>query len=389
MAIEGSHAVSQAVKMANVDVIAAYPITPQTHIVEELSRYVANGDLDAEFINVESEHSAMSACIGASAAGARAFTATAGQGLALMHEMLFIAAGNRLPIVMAVANRSLSPNLNIWGDQSDMMASRDCGWIQMYAENAQEVYDLILQAFKIAEDEKVLLPVAVNFDGFYVTHLIESMILNDQGEIDQFLPTYRMAKHTLHPDHPSTMGTIGLPEIQTELKKQHEDAIRNSKTQIQKVWKEFKKTFGRSYDLFEAYQMDDADVVLIMMGSFCGTARVAIDRLREKGKKVGLLKMRLFRPFPMEDLIEAVKEVKVIVVNDKAFSIGGLGGPLFTEVRTSLYDIKPRKEVIGAISGLGGRDVVVQDFINMLEKGLKVLESGKVDKQFEFSQVRE
>ncbi|MEM2883466.1 MAG: hypothetical protein QXY08_02645, partial [Nitrososphaerales archaeon] len=239
IAIECAHAASLAVKLANVDVIAAYPITPQTHIVERLAEYVANGELDAEYINVESEHSAMSACIGASAAGARVYTSTAGQGLALMHEMLFIAAGNRLPIVMGVANRSLSPNLNIWGDQSDMMASRDCGWIQIYAENAQEVFDHTLQAFKIAEDERVLLPVAVCFDGFHVTHVIEPLITLDQEEVDRFLPKHRKAVYKLTPDQPSTWGPVAGPDIQTELKVQNEWALNSSKDVILEVWCEF------------------------------------------------------------------------------------------------------------------------------------------------------
>ncbi len=389
IAIECAHAASLAAKLANVDVIAAYPITPQTHIVEKLSEYVANGELDAEYINVESEHSAMSACIGASAVGARCFTATAGQGLALMHEMLFIAAGNRLPIVMTVANRCLSPNLSIWGDQSDIMASRDCGWIMFFAENAQEIFDLVLQAFKIAEDERVLLPVAINFDGFYVTHVIESLEALDQEEVNKFLPPRKIPPHALHPDHPTTWGPIGLPDIQTELKKQHDEALRNSKNVIKEVWKEFGDLFGRYYEALELYRMEDAEIAILLMGGSCGTARVAVDRLREKNEKVGLIKLRLFRPFPSEELFEATKNVKVLAVIDKSISIGGVGGPLFTEVRAAFYDLEARPKIIGFIAGLGGRDVKVEDFVNVAEKSKKVLAGEKIEKDFMFLQVRE
>ncbi len=386
IAIECSHAISLAVKLANVDVIAAYPITPQTHIVEKLSEYVANGELDAEYINVESEHSAMSACIGAAAVGARCFTATAGQGLALMHEMLFIAAGNRLPIVMAVANRCLSPNLSIWGDQSDMMGSRDCGWIQLYGENAQEVFDFTLQAFKIAEDERVLLPVAVNFDGFYVTHVIESLIALDQEEVNRFLPPKRIPKYALHPDNPTTWGPIGLPDIQTELKYQLEKALQNSKTVIKEVWKEYGDLFGRYYDVIEPYRVEDAEVAILMMGGHCGTARIAVDKLREKGRRVGLIKLRLFRPFPVEELIEATKNLKALAVVDKAFSPGGFGGPIFNEIRSVFYDLDVKPKIFGFIAGLGGRDIRVDEFMSLAEK---VLKGEKIEKNFVFLQVRE
>jgi len=389
IAIECSHAASLAVKLARVDVIAAYPITPQTHIVEKLSEYIANGELDAEYINVESEHSALSACIGASATGARVFTATAGQGLALMHEMLFIAAGNRLPIVMAVANRSLSPNLSIWGDQSDTMASRDCGWIAFYAENAQEIFDLIIQAFKIAEDEKVMLPVMVCFDGFYVTHVIEPLITLNQEEVDRFLPPRKIPKYALHPDHPTTWGPIGLPEIQTELRKQHDHALRNSKFVIKDVWREFGEMFGRWYDVFEPYRMEDADIAILLMGGSCGTAKAAVDKLREKGEKVGLLKLRMFRPFPFEELLNFTKEIKALAVVDKAISIGGVGGPLFSEIRSALYSLEDKPKVLGFVAGIGGRDVAINDFISIYEKTKKVLAGEKIENDFMFLQARE
>ncbi|MEM1994386.1 MAG: hypothetical protein QXW32_02750 [Nitrososphaerales archaeon] len=388
IAIECAHAASLAVKLANVDVIAAYPITPQTHIVERLAEYVANGELDAEYINVESEHSAMSACIGASAAGARVYTSTAGQGLALMHEMLFIAAGNRLPIVMGVANRSLSPNLNIWGDQSDMMASRDCGWIQIYAENAQEVFDHTLQAFKIAEDERVLLPVAVCFDGFHVTHVIEPLITLDQEEVDRFLPKHRKAVYKLTPDQPSTWGPVAGPDIQTELKVQNEWALNSSKDVILEVWREFGDLFGRYYAPLETYKVEDADAVILILGGFAGTGRVAIDKMREEGKKIGLVKLRLYRPFPIQEVKDLLTRVKAVAVVDRAISAGGLGGPVYGDIRNILYDEEHRPKVLSFIAGLGGRDITVKDFKRIGEKMLDVAAKGHSEHKVDFIQVR-
>jgi len=388
IAIECAHAASLAVKLANVDVIAAYPITPQTHIVERLAEYVANGELDAEYINVESEHSALSACIGASAAGARVYTSTAGQGLALMHEMLFIAAGNRLPIVMGVANRSLSPNLNIWGDHSDMMASRDCGWIQIYAENAQEVFDHTLQAFKIAEDERVLLPVAVCFDGFHVTHVIEPLVALDQEEVDRFLPKHRKAIYRLTPDHPSTWGPVSGPDIQTELKVQNELALTASKDVILEVWREFGDLFGRYYAPLETYRLDDAEAVILIAGGFAGTGRIAVDEMRKKGKKIGLIKLRLYRPFPIQELKDVLGGVSTVAVVDRAISAGGLGGPIYGDIRNVLYDERDRPAVLSFIAGLGGRDITIKDFIKIGERALQAVSKEEVEHKVEFIQAR-
>lgn len=388
IAIECSHAASLAVKLANVDVIAAYPITPQTHIVERLAEYVANGELDAEYISVESEHSALSACIGASAVGARVYTSTAGQGLALMHEMLFIASGNRLPIVMGVANRSLSPNLNIWGDQSDMMASRDCGWIQIYAENAQEVFDHTLQAFKIAEDERVLLPVAVCFDGFHVTHVIEPLIALEQEEVDRFLPKHRKAVYKLTPDRPSTWGPVASPDVQTELKVQNEWALNSSKDVILEVWREFGDLFGRYYSPLEAYRMEDADAAIVILGGFAGTGRMAVDKMRREGKKIGLIKLRLYRPFPMEEVKETLGRLKAVAVVDRAISAGGLGGPVYGDIRNILYDLEDRPAVLSFIAGLGGRDITVRDFVIMGERALDAAAKGRSEHKTDFIQVR-
>ncbi len=388
VAIEGSHAASLAVKLANVDVIAAYPITPQTHIVERLAEYVANGELDAEYINVESEHSAMSACIGAAAVGARVFTATAGQGLALMHEMLYIAAGNRLPIVMAVANRSLSPNLNIWGDHTDMMGSRECGWVQLFAENAQEIFDLTLTAFKIAEDEEVLLPVVVNLDGFHLSHVIEAIEALEPEEVAKFLPPRKIPDYALHPKRPTTWGAVGVPEIQTEIKYQLEVALRKSKEVARRVWREYGDLTGRYYDVVEPYRLGDAEVALIMMGSFCGNARDAVDLLRDKGVKAGLLKIRMFRPFPKEEIVESLRKVKAVAVVERAFSPGGVVGPLTADVKSSFYGEPERPSISGFAAGIGGREIAPTEIADAALKALKVAEEGKLDGGFEYMQVR-
>lgn len=385
--IEGAHAAALAAKLARVDVISAYPITPQTHVVEKLSEYVASGEMDAEYINIESEHSALSSCIGAAAVGARTFTSTAGQGLALMHELLFIASGNRLPIVMAVANRCLSPNINIWGDQSDMMASRDCGWIQIYAENAQEIFDLILQAFRLAEDERILLPVAVNFDGFTATHVTEPIMMLDQSEVDKFLPPKRIPEYALNPDTPKTLGAFGFPSIETEIKKQHEDALCASKDVFKKIGKEFGQFFGRYYDVLEAYRIEDSEIAFMIMGASAGTAKAAADELRKKNIKAGVIKLRLYRPFPREEIASAAENVKVLAVFDKSFCPGGLGGPLFNDIKASFSGNNVK--VLGFIAGLGGRDIKIEDFVKAADKSMQILEGVKPVQDFEFLQVRE
>jgi len=388
--MECATAVAHAVKLARVDVIAAYPITPQTHIAEQLSEYVANGELDAEYINTESEHSALSACIGASATGARVFTATCGQGLALMHELLPIAAGWRLPIVMVNTNRSLSPNLNIWGDQSDSMASRDCGWIQFFAENAQELFDLVMMGFRIAEDERVLLPIMVNAKGFYCTHVIEPLNVLDQEEVDKFLPPKKIPEYALNPDKPTTWGSVAFPDIQTEIKKQWDDALRSSINVIREVFSEYSSLFNRNYDIVETYRMDDAEIGLILTGYACGTCRVAVDALREEGEKVGMIKLRVFRPFPFDEVIDASSNLKALAVFDEAVSFGGAGGPLFSEVRSALYNSEGKPQVLGFIQGIGGRDITTDDFIRAYRETKSVLLGEKtVERDFRFLQVRE
>jgi len=373
--LEVSLAVSEAVKLARAEVIAAYPITPQTHIVEELSQIVADGDLDAEYVMVESEHSAMSACCGASAVGARTFTATASQGLALMHEILFIASGLRLPVVMVVANRALSAPLSIWGDQSDVMSERDSGWIQLFAETGQEALDLTIQAFRIAEDRRVLLPAEVNIDGFTLSHVVEPIEIPGQDEVDSFLPPYQ-PQVILDPEKPVTMGPVGFPELYTEIKKQQNEALLGSYGVILEVWDRFAEAFGRRYRPVEHYRTEDAEILINMAGAMSGTARIAVDAMRENGKKVGLARTRLWRPYPFDEIRSAVAGAKAVAVVDRALSFGGQGGPMCSELRSALYPLSEKPVVTGYIAGLGGRDITVENFQTIVEDTEDVLVNG-------------
>ncbi|MBW2092083.1 MAG: pyruvate ferredoxin oxidoreductase [Deltaproteobacteria bacterium] len=374
--IEVSLALSEAVKMANTDVVAAYPITPQTHIVEHLSELVADGELDAEFIPVESEHSAMSTCIGSSATGARTFTATSSQGLALMHELLYMPPALRLPIVLAVANRAMSPPISIWNDHSDIMAERDTGWIQLFAENGQEVFDLTLQAFRIAEDPEVMLPVAVNLDGFTLTHVIEPVIFPEPDEVSKYLPPYKPAIR-LDPKNPVSMGIFGIPEIYTETKKATDMALLESKKTILKAWDEFGDIFGREYVPIETYQTEGADTVLVTMGSIAETAMTAVDDMRAQGKKVGLIKIKLWRPFPDEEFKAAVAGIEKLGVIDRCMTLGAHGGPVFMEIRSLLYSMKDRPHVFGFTLGLGGRDATRDNFKYIYEQCQVLPERGQ------------
>lgn len=387
--IEVSAAVAEAVKLADVDVVSAYPITPQTHIVETLAKMVANGELDAEYINVESEHSALSACVGASAAGARVFTATSSQGLALMHEILYVASGCRLPIVMAIVNRALSAPISIWCDHQDSLGARDSGWIQFYVEDGQEAFDTVLQAFKIAEDPEVLVPAMVCLDGFILSHLIESVTLSNREDAEKFLPPKREPKYALDPDKPITMGPVGMVNVYSEFRRQQVEAMKNAKRVIIKVDEEYGERFGRGYGLFGVYKIEDADVILVTMGSMSGTAKVAVGRLREQGKKVGLLRIRVFRPFPRREILEAVKDARVIAVVDRNVEPGVFGGVVFNEIKATLYSLDKRPLVIGFIAGLGGRDVTVDDFLAMADKALKGAETGEIERELKFVGVRE
>jgi pyruvate ferredoxin oxidoreductase alpha subunit len=381
--MEVSIAVSHAVQLARAEAVAAYPITPQTHIVEHLSSLVANGDLEAEFVNVESEHSAISACIGMSAAGARTFTATSSQGLALMHEILFIASAMRFPIVMAVANRALSGPLSIWNDHGDIMAARDIGWIQVFVENGQEAFDHTIMAFKIAENFKVLLPTIVNMDGFILTHVVEALEMLDQKTVDKFLPDYH-PRFKLDPKHPLTMGAFAMPELFTEVKMGHQHALMTSYDHILKVWDEWGKLTGRTYHPVERYRTEGAKVLLLIMGSLAEVAEVAVDDMQEAGESVGLVKLRMWRPFPFKALREAVAGAELVIVCDRALSLGGAAGPVLAEVRSALYPLAQKPAVVGYTVGLGGRDTQPEAFKEIVRLAREEAAAGPSQEYFLF-----
>ncbi len=366
--IEVSLALAEAVGQADCDVIAAYPITPQTHIVEHLSEMVADGHLDAEFVPVESEHSAMSVCCGAAAVGARTFTSTASQGLALMAEIFFIASSSRLPVVMALANRSLSGPLSIWNDHSDVMMVRDGGWIHVFVENGQEAYDHVFWAFRVAEDPAVRLPVALNIDGFIMTHMIEPIEFEDDELVKRYLPEYRMEK-PLHPDNPLSMGCFGMPEIYTEVQMARERALVESYITCVKAWEEWEALTGRRYRPVETYRADDAEYCIVTMGSLGETAMAAVDELREQGEKVGVIKIRLWRPFPFDDIRMAVAGKNALIVLDRAISFGGPGGPVALELRSAVCNSPQAPVVVDYVAGLASRDVTVEDFKSIILEG--------------------
>lgn len=384
--IESSLAVAEAVRLANVDVIAAYPITPQTHIVEGLAEMVANGHLNAEYIPVESEHSAMSSCLGSSAVGARTFTATASQGLILMHEVLLVAASLHLPIVMVVANRALSGPLNIWGDHSDAMIARDSGWIQIFAENGQQAFDQVLCAFRIAEHQDVLLPTIINIDGFHVSHVIEPMYFLDQKAVDEFLPPYKHP-HALNPDKPVTMGCFAMPNLYTESRKALDSSLRDSKRVIIETWQKFAEISGRRYEPVERYKSDGAETILVTMGSYSENAMDTIDKLQSEGKKVGLVRIRLWRPFPYTAFQEAVAGAKNLIVLDRAISLGG-PAPVCSEIRSALYPLEKRPQIVSVVGGLGGRDISPDDFERLIDVGLGRIKEGDTAEAIMFG-VRE
>jgi len=369
--MEVAIAAAEAVALCNIDVAAVYPITPQSHIAEHLAEIVADGRIDAEFITVESEHSSISACCGASGAGARAYTATSSQGLMYMHEVLPIVSAMRLPVVMGLANRAVSGPLNIWNDHTDIMPQRDSGWIAFFAENGQEVVDMSIQSFKIAEHPDVMLPIVLNIDGFQLTHMVEALEMPDQKEVNRFLPDY-VPYATLHPDRPVSMGTAAMPEIFTEVLKAKDEALINSKKTIIKIWKEWKELFGREYNPVEKYKTEGAETLIMTMGSMGETASLAIDELRAEGVPAGLIKLRLWRPFPFEELKEAVKGAKRLIVTDRAISFGGPGGPVASEVRSAFYNEKDRPIISNFVIGMGGRDVTVANFKDIIQKAIKM-----------------
>ncbi len=355
--LEGSHAVAEAIKLCKPGVISAYPITPQTHIVEDLAQMVADGAINAQFVNVESEHSAASTVLGGSAAGVRTYTATSSQGLFYMAEVVFNIAGMRLPVVMTDANRAISAPINIWNDHQDTISLRDSGWIQLYAEDIQEAVDLHFMAYRIAEDKSMMLPVMVCMDGFTLTHGIETVDLPSQEQVDKFLPTYKPL-YKLDVNNPMTLGPLvdpdGYMEARFALQKTHEDALKF----IPQIMAEFSKEFGRNYaGLVEGYQLDDAERVIVAMGSVCGTIKDVIDELRLKGKKVGLLKIVSYRPLPVQAIYDALKNVPKVAVLDRAVSLGSFA-PVFSEIKAVFFGKKKSPKVISSfIVGLGGRDI--------------------------------
>jgi pyruvate ferredoxin oxidoreductase alpha subunit len=364
--MEVSIAVSHAVQLSRAEAIAAYPITPQTHIVEHLAAVIANGELEAEFITVESEHSALSACIGCSAAGARTYTATSSQGLALMNEILFIASAMRLPIVMTVANRALSGPLSIWNDHGDIMAARDIGWIQVFVENGQESFDHSVMAFKIAEDHRVVLPIIVNMDGFILTHVVEAHELLDQDTVDRFLPPL-VPYHKLDPAKPVTMGAFAMPELYTEVKYAHQMALTNSYGPILEIWKEWGDLTGRYYKPVETYRAEGAKILLVIMGSLAEVAEASVDALRDQGLPIGLVKIRLWRPFPFADVRQALAGADLVIVCDRFPVMGNAAGPVLAELRSALYPLDTRPQTLGYTIGLGGRDVQPVDFEKLVK----------------------
>ena len=392
LAIDGNTAVATAMRQINPDVVAAYPITPQTSTVQTFSQFVHDGLVDTEFVTVESEHSAMSACVGAAASGARVMTATSSAGLALMWEIVYVAASNRLPIVMLVVNRALSAPINIHCDHSDSMGARDAGWVQIFCENPQESYDNMFQAVRIAEHPDVLLPVMVCHDGFITSHGLERVEIFDEEEIRDFIGTYQPQVPTLLDiDNPVTYGPLDFYDYYYEHKRQQVEAMEHVKPVIIEVGKEFGQKFGRSYDLFETHRLEDAEVAIVVLSSAAGTTRVVVDRLREQGLKVGLLKPRVFRPFPAQELVEALAHVKAIGVMDRSISFGAMNnaGPLFLELCAALHVYGSDMPIVNYAFGLGGRDLLPSQIEQVAHDLLKIAETGERGELVRYLGVRE
>jgi len=385
--MSGSEAVAKAVVQSNVDFASAYPITPQTIIVERLSDLVASGETKTSFVNVESEHSALSACVGASLAGGRVFTATSSQGLALMHEVLYLTSGLRCPIVMAVANRALSAPINIHGDHSDMMGSRDSGWIQLYVENAQEAYDWCIQAYKIAEDERVSLPFTVNMDGYVITHSVEPIALIENATVDTFLPP-RKSRYKIDTKNPITFGTLTLPDYYFEFKKQQDDAMQNVPAVFNEVTSSFANLADRRYSTITPFELEDAQVAVVSLGSASGTIRYVAKRLRKQGLPVGALKIALYRPFPHEEVGQILQDVDVVIVLERSLSLGSHCGPLASDVVCSLYNRSGQPQILDIVAGLGGRDLSPESIEKIFRTGLEA-RTKPTGFELEFAGVRE
>ena len=386
--MSGNEAVSYAIRQVNPDVMPAFPITPSTEIPQMVSTYIANGEMDTEFIPVESEHSSMSAAIGAEAAGARSITATSSAGLALMWEELLLAASNRLPLALTLVNRTLSGPININCDHSDGMGARDTGWIQIYAENNQEAYDNFIQAYPIAEDKRVHLPIMICQDGFITSHAVENIELMEDKLVKEFVGEYEPEEFLLNPGKPIAVGPYSVTNYAMEAKKNQETALENAKEVILEVAKKFKEISGREYGLFEEYKTEDADYIMLIMGSAAGTAKEAVDHLREQGKKVGVLKLRVFRPFPAEEIAEALKGCKAAAIMDRCESYNGNGGPLGCEVTAGLYRSKVMIEAVNYIYGLAGRDFTVNEVYDIFAELEEAVENGKKVEQYQYIGLR-
>jgi 2-oxoisovalerate ferredoxin oxidoreductase alpha subunit len=383
-----NHLAGYAAKAARVKVVAAYPITPQTTVVEKIADFVENKEMDAEYIRVESEHSAMVACIGAAATGVRTFTATSAHGLALMHEALHWASGSRLPIVMAVVNRAMGAPWSIWPDLSDSLSQRDTGWIQFYCADNQEVFDTIIQAYRLCEDERVFLPAMVCLEGFILSHTYAPANIPDQDKIDAFLPAYKSG-WILDVDHPCSHANLVSPEWYMEFRYMIQEAMENAKRLIPQIDKEYGKLCGAEYGgLIERYRCEDADLIMLTMGTMGGDAKLAVDKLRKEGQKVGAARVRVYRPFPAEEIIKLAGHVQMVATIDRHISFG-MEGFLAAETKASLFSQKDHPLVAGFIAGLGGRDVTSETIERMARKSMKWMRAGKVDKETEWVDLRE
>ena len=385
--MSGNEAIAYAMRQINPDVMGAFPITPSTEIPQYFSKYIADGKVDTEFVAVESEHSAMSTCIGASAAGARAITATSSAGLALMWELLYVAASSRLPITMAVVNRALTGPININCDHSDSMGCRDTGWIQIYAENNQEAYDNYIQAMPISEHCR--LPIMICQDGFITSHAVENIELLDDADVQSFVGEYNPENYLLKAENPLAVGPYGVSPYYMEIKKAQAEAMKAAKVRILEVAEAYEKVSGRKYGFFEEYRMEDAETAVVVIGSSAGTGKDAVDELREQGRKVGLIKVRVFRPFPMEELAAALSRVKAVAVMDKCESFSACGGPLFAETRSALYDLPERPLAVNYVYGLGGRDVTIATFEEIFDALDQMVETGQVGDVYRHIGVRD
>ncbi len=386
-ALTGNEAMAEAMRQINPDVVAAYPITPATEVVQIFASFVADGRVDTEFVPAESEHSALSACVGAAAAGARVMTSTASQGLALMHEILYIAAALRLPIVICEINRSLSAPINIHCDHSDTMGSRDSGWIQIYAEDSQEAYDSVIEAVRISEE--AFIPVMVSLDGFIISHCMQRIDTLTDKEVQSFIGEHRSPYNLLDIDHPITVGSLDLQDYFFEHKRSQIEAVGETGEVVLRVGKEFGERFGRDYGYFEKYRLEDAQLCAVALGSTAGTAKMAVDELRAEGVKAGLLRIRVFRPLPHRELAQALSLFPVVAVLDRADTLSTLGGPAFMEIRSSLYESAQKPKLINYIYGLGGRDITVGEIKSVFQDCEEILKTGQVKNLVNYLGVRE